>query len=227
MGLLFPAFKRMEKFKIIIIDDHKIVREGLKSMLLGNSPVEVIGEGSGENDLVDLLKHTSPTLVIMDISMPGKSGIELTEYVTQNYPQVKVLILTTNSDEDSIIASIEAGAHGFLHKDSSIKELLSAIELVCNGEGYFSENISSIIYKSYITRVKRDKVKEESQALSERELEIIRLFADGLAMKEIADKLCISPRTVESHKNNILDKLNLKNNVELVKYAIKQGIIKL
>jgi DNA-binding NarL/FixJ family response regulator len=217
----------MDKFKIIIIDDHKIVREGLKSMLLDNPIMEVIGEGSNEQDLVDLLKIHSPTLVIMDISMPGKSGIELTEFLTTNYPEVKTLILTTNSDEDSIIASIEAGANGFLHKDSSLKELLSAIELVCGGEGYFSENITSIIYKSYITRIKKDKSKTEVPALTERELEIIKLFSDGFSFKEIAEKLCISPRTVESHKNNILDKLGLKNSVELVKYAIKQGIIKL
>ena len=221
--------EKSEKYKIIIIDDHKIVREGLKSMLHGNPKMEVVGEGSGEKDLLELLKTHKPTLIVMDISMPGKSGVELTDYVTKNHPEIKVLILTTNSDEESIIASIEAGANGFLHKDSSLNELLSAIELVCSGEGYFSENISSIIYKSYITRIKnwKDNKNEFQKVLSDREVEIVKFYADGLSGKEIAEKLFISPRTVETHKNNILVKLNLKNNVELVKYAIKQGIIKL
>lgn len=219
----------MEKFKIIIIDDHKIVREGLKSMLLGNPKMEVSGEGAGEIDLLQLMKVQKPTLVIMDVAMPGKSGIELTTYLAKNHPEVKVLILTSNSDEESIVASIEAGADGFLHKDSSLTELLSAIELVCNGESYFSENISGIIYKSYINRIKNDKnyKPDQQKALSERELEIIKLLSDGLSGKEIAEKLFISPRTVETHKNNILEKLNLKNNIELLKYAIKNGIIKL
>lgn len=219
----------MGKYSIVILDDHKIVREGLKSMLLGNPKFEVIGEGGNESDLLVLLKIHTPNLIIMDISMPGKSGIELTDYIVKNHPGIKVLILTTNSDEKSIIASIEAGANGFLHKDSSLNELLEAIELVCNGEGYFSENISGIIYKSYIARIKYDNnyKPDRQKALSERELEIIRLLSDGLSGKEIAQRLFISPRTVETHKTNILEKLNLKNNVELLKYAIKQGIIKL
>lgn len=219
----------MDKISIIIIDDHKIVREGLKSMLMGNPQMEVIGEGANENDLKDLLNNLQPNLITMDISMPGKSGIELTKYISSNYPDIKVLILTTNNDEDSIISSIEAGANGFLHKDSSLEELTSAINLVISGEGYFSENISGIIYKSYINRIKYDKdyKPDDQKKLSERELEIIKLLSDGLSGKEIADKLFISPRTVETHKTNILTKLNLKNNIELVKYAIREGIIKL
>ena len=217
----------MDTCQIVIIDDHKIVREGLKSILLEKPNFEVIAEGANGDDLMEILKTHTPTLIIMDISMPGKSGIELTEHLTTHHPQVKVLILTTNSDEESIIASIEAGANGFLHKDCSAKELINAIELISSGEGYFSENITGIIYKSYINRLQYDKTYKQSnqKTLSERELEIIRHFAEGLSYKEIANQLNLSTKTIESHKNNILQKLELNTTIDLVKYAIKHKII--
>lgn len=219
----------MENCSIAIIDDHKIVREGLKSMLMENHSIQVIAEGANGDDLLEILKVQTPTLIIMDISMPGKSGIELTEYLTAHHPQIKVLILTTNSDEESIIAAIEAGANGFLHKDCSVKELFNAIELISAGEGYFSENITGIIYKSYINRIQYDKnYKQTNQkTLSEREVEIIKLFAEGLSYKEIANQLNLSTKTIESHKNNILQKLELSTTIDLVKYAIKNKIIRL
>ena len=219
----------MENCSIAIIDDHKIVREGLKSMLMENHSIQVIAEGANGDDLLEILKVQTPTLIIMDISMPGKSGIELTEYLTAHHPQIKVLILTTNSDEESIIAAIEAGANGFLHKDCSVKELFNAIELISAGEGYFSENITGIIYKSYINRIQYDNnYKQTNQkTLSEREVEIIKLFAEGLSYKEIANQLNLSTKTIESHKNNILQKLELSTTIDLVKYAIKNKIIRL
>jgi len=221
--------KKMEKCKIIIIDDHQIVRDGIKTMLLGNPQIDVVGLGGNEEDLMTLLQEHSPHLIIMDLSLPGKSGIELTEYITINHPDIKVLILTTSSDEESIIASIEAGADGFLNKDTSLNELLSAIEQICNGEGYFSENITGIIYKSYINRIKRDKnySPETQKNLTDREIDIIKVFSEGLTYKEIAARLNISVKTIETHKANILKKLELNNIIELVKYAIKNKIIRI
>ncbi len=219
----------MECISLIIVDDHKIVREGLKTMLLGNSQIQVVAEAANGDELIVLLKSHRPHIIIMDISMPGKSGIELTEYIADNHPEIKVLILTTNSDEESIIASIEAGASGFLHKDCSLEELLMAIELIHTDEGYFSENITSIIYKSYINKVKKDKTYrlDDSKHLTDRELEVVKLFSDGLSYKEIANQMNVSTKTIESHKTNILKKLELNNIIELVKYAIKNKIIRI
>ncbi len=219
----------MDKLKIVIIDDHQIVRDGIKTMMLGNPHIEVVGMGRNEDDLLSLLQEHAPHLIIMDLSLPGKSGIELTEYLTNNHPGIKVLILTTSSDEDSIIASIEAGADGFLNKDTSLKELIEAIDQVCNGNGYFSENITGIIYKSYITRLKEEKkhASDTQKALTDREVEIVKLFSGGLSYKEIAAELNISVKTIETHKSNILKKLELNNTIDLVKYAIKNKIIRI
>ncbi|MBS4014737.1 MAG: response regulator transcription factor [Bacteroidetes bacterium] len=217
------------KIKIAIIDDHKIVREGLKSMLMGINDFEIIAEGGNEADLLEILKNHIPSVIIMDISMPGKSGIELTSHVTDNYADIKVLILTTCCDEDSVVDSMEAGAHGFLHKECTLQELENAIKSVNAGEGYFSENITGIIYKSYITRIRSDKAykQDPKKALSEREVEVIKMFSEGLSYKEIADRMNLSTKTVEAHKANILKKLDLHNIIDLVKYAIKHKIIRL
>lgn len=219
----------MEKIKVIIIDDHKIIREGIKAILFNHPKIKVVAEGGNEIELKNLMQQHQPDIIIMDIAMPGKSGIELTSWLKENHPSVKVLILTSNSDEESIIASIQAGASGFLHKDSSAEELTAALTLIHEGEGYFSENISKIIYKSYISKVKAIPAENENKSnpLTEREIEIVKHFSNGLSYKEIAAALGISVKTVESHKVNILNKLEIKTTIDLVKYAIKNKIIQI
>lgn len=210
---------------MIVVDDHQIVRDGIKAMFIVSKTIKVIGEAADGNELILLLSKLTPDIIILDINLPGKSGVEITKEIKENNPQIKILILSANTDEDSIIGAIKAGANGFLPKDTSKDEFVSAINLVFKNEDYFGEKLSKIIYKSYVQHVKTKSISGNS--LSEREIEIIKLLADGLSSKEIADKLFISSRTVETHKNNIISKLNLKNNVELVKYAIKHGIVKL
>lgn len=217
----------MHIIKVISVDDHKIVRDGIRAMLMSNKEIKLIGEASGKEELFCLLEKSMPDLLLLDIAMPGTSGIEITKELSQTYPNIKTLILSANKDEESILNSVQAGAHGFLHKDSSKHELISAIKAVYNDEGYFSENLSKIIYNSYIKKVKEPAKKDKEPCLSERETDIIKLLGEGISYKEIADKLNISPRTVETHKSNILAKLNLNNTIELVKYAIKEGIIEL
>jgi DNA-binding NarL/FixJ family response regulator len=217
----------METIKVAIVDDHQIVRDGIKAMLLLSKNIKVIGEAADYLGLTKVLEKEIPEILVLDISMPGKSGIEITRELSESHPSIKILILSANTDEDSIIEAIKAGAKGFLPKDTPRDEFFEAINLVHSNEGYFGEKLSKIIYKSYIQHVKTGKNTNVEPSISERETEIINLLADGLSCKEIADTLFISPRTVESHKANILEKLNLKNNIELVKYAIKQGIVKL
>lgn len=214
----------MEKRKIILVDDHQIVRDGLKAMTLTNKSIEIIGEAGDYESLIKELEKNLPDLIILDISMPGKSGTEITGILKETHPQIKILILSANNQEESIVDAIKSGADGFLSKDTSKEELFTAIESVCNGEGYFGEKLSKIIYKSYIHHVKH---KNADNQLTEREIEIIKYLSDGLSGKEIADAMFISPRTVETHRANILSKLNLKCNIDIVKFAIKQGIVKL
>ncbi len=213
----------MAKIKIILTDDHKIVRDGIRAMLIGNPDIEIIAEASSGKELNECLPKLSPNVLVLDIGLPDVSGIELIPYILKGSASIKILVLSANCSEEIITSCIKAGAHGFLHKDSSKEEFIEAIKAVHEDEGYFSENISRLIYKSYINKIKENN--PESKSLSEREKEIIRLFSDGLSFKEIGERLFISPRTVESHKNNILEKLELRNTIELVKYAFKSGII--
>jgi DNA-binding NarL/FixJ family response regulator len=217
----------MSAINVVIVDDHQIVRDGIKAMLMLSKSIKVIGEAADNDGLVQILEKNIPDIIILDITLPGKSGIEITNELVKKELPLKILILSANTDEENIIGAIKAGASGFLPKDTPKDEFIEAINLVYNGEGYFGEKLSKIIYKSYIQHVKTKKDSEPELCLSDREIEIIKQLAEGLSVKEIADKLFISPRTVESHKNNILGKLNLKNNIELVKFAIKQGIVKL
>jgi len=217
----------MELIKVILVDDHKIVRDGIKAMTFLEKSIKIIGEASDYDSLTELLEKQLPDLIILDITLPGKTGTEIAEILKEKFPTIKILMLSANNDEDSIIEAIQAGAEGFLSKDTSREELLLAINSVCSGEGYFGEKLSKIIYKSYITYVKKNPENNTDANLSDREIEIIKLLSEGLCGKEIAEKLYISPRTVETHRANILAKLHLKNNIDLVKYAIKNNIVKL
>ena len=215
----------MEKIKIVLVDDHQMFRDGVKSVLSDEENIELIGEVGNGNDLYELLKIDSPDLIITDISMPDISGIEITKYVTENYPEIKILILSMHSNVEFITKSLGAGANGYLPKDTSMNELLEAINTIYKGENYFNKDISDTILKSIINKSKSAKENSKNESLTKREMEIVSLVVEGLTNKEIADKLFISVRTVDSHKNNIMQKLNLKSSVELVKYAIKNKLV--
>ncbi len=213
--------------KVLIVDDHTIVRDGIKALLSGQDDIRIESEASSGRDLLSLLKTSHPDLILLDISLPDYSGIELCEIVRREYPVIQVLFLSMYNTEEYIFNAIKAGAQGYLPKNISQSELLLAIRTVSQGTEYFSESISNIILKSYIKKAK-DKEPESlnpENSLSKRELEILKLFAEGFPNPEIAEKLFISTRTVESHKNHIMQKLNLKSTVDLVKFAIKHQII--
>jgi DNA-binding NarL/FixJ family response regulator len=214
--------------KIFIIDDHKIVRDGLRSLIIPCRNIRIVGETSTGKGLLVLLEKELPDVVILDLVLPDISGLDLIKIISEKYPCIKILILTAEMDEDIIMTTIKNGASGFLNKDVSAKEFIKAVQLVAEGESYFGQRISGIIYKSYINKVQNYNEKNSKcPALSERETEIVLLLSEGLTFKDIAAKLFISPRTVENHKTNILEKLGLKNTIELVRYAIKENILKL
>lgn len=219
----------MGKIKIILVDDHRLVRDGIKALLTGTNNIEIIGEASDGKELIHLLISLRPDLLIMDISLPEVSGIELTKTICKEYPGIKVLMLSMYNSEDFILGSIKAGAKGYLPKNTSRNELLEAIYAIESGEDFFSESVSKIMLKSYVRRATDDEksMDKSSEILTARETEVLKLYVEGLINKEISDKLDISIRTVETHKNHIMRKLGLKSTVEMVKFAIRNKIVEI
>lgn len=216
----------MPSIKIILTEDHQLLRDGIKALIASDN-IEIIGEASTGAELWKLMETNRPDIILMDISLPNVSGIELSRLLSERYPEVKVLILSMFTDESFINQAIKAGAKGYLHKNTTREEMLTAIDTVYSGSEFYSDNISKIILRSYIDKAKKngDEINNPHELLSKREIEILKMFAEGFINKEIADRLFISIRTVESHKNHIMQKLNLKTQVELVKYAIRHSII--
>lgn len=219
----------MSIIKIILVDDHRLIRDGIKSLLADTKNIDVIDEASDGYDLMEKLKHKIPDIILLDISLPKISGLDVITLVNNNYPQIKILILSMFINEDYVFNAIKAGASGYMHKNTTKKELLEAIYKINDGQNYFSDSVSGIILKSYIRKAQTgDNYSEkEEKTLSRRELEILKLFAEGHTNQEIADKLFISIRTVESHKNHIMTKLELRSTVDLIKFAIKNNIIEI
>ncbi|MBN1340670.1 MAG: response regulator transcription factor [Bacteroidales bacterium] len=217
----------MSPIKVILVDDHAIVRDGIKA-LINTDEIEVAGEASSAAELFALLKTGKPDIVILDISLPDISGIEIAGIITADYPGIRVIILSMHLNEDFIFNAIKAGAMAYLPKNTTKRELLEAIRQVAAGEEYFTGPVSTIILKSYVKKAKNDsKGAPVENLLSKREHEILKLFAEGKSNRDIAGQLFISNRTVESHKNHIMQKLGLKSTVELIKFAIRNNIIEI
>jgi len=215
----------MEKIKIILVDDHALFRDGIKSILDEEEDILVIDEAPDAKTLFEKLLFHQPDMVITDISLPDMSGIEITKKIVQLYPDIKVLMLSMHNNEEFITSSLKAGANGYLSKDIQSAELMEAIHSVMNGKIYFNKEISQTILNNY--RVGDATTTNSINNLTERELEVIKLVGEGFINKEIADKLNISIRTVDAHKNHMMQKLEIKSTVDLVKFAIKNKLIEL
>lgn len=218
------------KIKVLIVDDHRIVRQGIHSLLEDCQWIEVVGESQDGSDMLRMIRHYPVDVILLDINLPGLSGIDLLRKL-KSQPEtspIEVIILSMFTQEEYILDAIKAGAKGYLPKNTSRNELLEAIRAVSEGQEYFSPLISGILLKSIVKEKQDDQQSDRPEdVLSKREIEILILFAKGFSNAEIADKLFISIRTVESHKNHILQKLGLRNNVDLVKYAIKHKLVEL
>ncbi|PID95717.1 MAG: DNA-binding response regulator [Bacteroidetes bacterium] len=213
----------MNKIKIIIVDDHRIVRQGLKSLLIGCDSIQIIASVGTAQELFDYLKQTIPDVITLDIGLPDMSGIDVLKKLSEKKIKAKAIMLSAHSSEENISNAVLAGAKGFLPKNTESKEFINAIKIVHSGGVYFGKDISDIIYQDYVTNIKEKN--KNKVVLTNREIEIAKLICNGLLYKEIADRLNISVRTVESHKKNIFDKLQINSPVELVKYAIRNHII--
>jgi DNA-binding NarL/FixJ family response regulator len=211
--------------RLFLVDDHTIVLDGLRALLTGHSDITITGEAANGDELLELLRLKQPDIILMDISLPGTSGIELCRMVKERLPVVKVLFLSMYTSEEFVFNAVKAGASGYLPKNISQNELLQAIRTIYGGGDYFNEAISNIILKSFVRKSRNTEGQEEpGELLSKRELEILKLFAEGRSNSEISEQLFISIRTVESHKNHIMQKLNLKSPVDLIKFAIRHNI---
>lgn len=214
----------MAKYKILIADDHVMIRDGVKSLLKQNKDCQVIGEAMTGLEAIEKYDALKPDLAILDISMPEMNGMEAAREIIKNHPEACVIILSMYDDEDYISQCIEYGVKGFVVKNESGKELNYAIKSVLEGRNYFSQRVQEVIVKKYTTGVKR-KPKEPEIKLTSREIEITKLIAEGLTSHQIADKLFISPRTVETHRANLIKKVGVRNSIELVKRVEKMGVI--
>ncbi len=219
----------MKKIKIVLVDDHQIVRDGIKALISGRQEIEIIGESNNAYEFFDLLKEAKPDIVLLDISLPTMSGIEVSKIISREYPEIKVLMLSMYTSEDFIFNALKSGIHGYLPKNTTQDELVLAINEIYNGREYFSKTISDTILKSYVNSARRgNKLSDDKlDNLTNREREILQHIVEGLLNPDIAKKLNISIRTVETHKTSIMLKLNLSSVVDLVKFAIKNKIIEL
>jgi len=214
-----------KKYKIVIVDDHNILRDGLKFTLTQVEFADVIGEAGNGKEFLKLMETAKPDVVLMDISMPEMDGIEATKEILKKNPELKIIALTMFGDEEYYFKMVHAGARGFVLKKSGINELEKAIIAVANGENYFSNELLRNIILN-ITDNKIKKVISNTPAnLTKRELEVLQQICNGFTKKEIGEKLHISPKTVEGHRNRLLAKTNSKNTVSLVMYAIKNKLI--
>lgn len=213
-----------KKTKICITDDHKIVCQGIKSFLIGNKEFELVNCLSNGKELLNTLKDNQPDILLLDINLPGLSGIQIAKIIKKEYPKIKIIFLSSNTDSESLNNATKAGGFGYLSKDIKEEEFLFALTEITAGKKYFSKGVQNQVFENYSTAIK---TKIQNDILTEREIEVVKLFVEGYSYKEIAERLFISKRTVETHKKNILDKLNLKSTVDLVKYAILNGIISL
>jgi DNA-binding NarL/FixJ family response regulator len=210
-----------QKIKILLVDDHKIIRVGLKGFIHLQPDMVVVGECGDEQNALLLTEKLVPDVILMDIDLQGSSGISATRQIKSKFPNMKILAITLHEEEMSILPMVQAGALGYVLKNADPLEMIDAIRTVHRGNSYYSGQVSDIILHS----LSRQKTNTLPDGLTTREMEVLSMIAQEYSNGQIADKLFISIRTVDTHRRNLLDKLNLKNTAGLVKYAIEKGLI--
>jgi len=215
----------VKKLRILLADDHTVMRSGLRALLERQDNFEIVGEAENGRDAVSLSAHLQPNVVIMDVGMPLLNGIEATKALLKQSPSTGVVILSMHSDEAYVMRSLQAGARAYLLKDSAAADLLSAIDAVSRGKSFFSAAISRLLAEDYVRVLRQRGAVDSYELLTMREREILQLLAEGKTNKEVAAELNISPYTVETHRGHILEKLGLHTPAELILYAVRKGII--
>jgi len=212
--------------RLLLVDDHAIVRSGLRMLLDGKPDVEIVGEAGTAAEAMSMAEQVQPNVILMDIGLPDKSGIEATREIKTRYPEIAVVALTIHEDEEYFFKMLDAGASGYVPKRAAPEELLSAIRVAAEGEVYLYPSLAKLLVRDYLNEDRPADHKDALDGLTERESEVLAHLADGASNSDIASALVISPKTVERHRENIMRKLNLHSRAELVRYAIRKGIIK-
>lgn len=215
----------MHKHRIVIAEDHTLVRAGLRALLLQEDDLEVVGEAGNGRDAVRSVSSLSPDLVLMDLTMPGSNGIEAIAEIKRRFPAVRVLVLTLHKSDEYIHESLDAGADGYILKDATQDELRAAIRSVLSGKTYLSPDVSSRIVTGYLGGGRSPAPTSAWDTITQRERQVLKLIAEGHGNKYIAEYLCLSVKTVEKHRSNLMKKLDLHNASTLTAYAIEKGLV--
>ncbi len=213
----------MPKAKVLLVDDHKVVRQGLKALFANEPDLEIVGEADDGREALALVPELQPDVILMDISMPGLNGIEATRQIIQAYPDVKVIVLSMHANEEYVFQVLRAGASGYVLKQSDSLEVLTAIRAALSGGSFLSPPISRTVIDDYVRRAEARRRDSDLDILTAREREVLQLLAEGLSNREIAAQLNISVKTVETHRSNMMSKLDVSSKTELVKYALRKG----
>ncbi|MGD9241005.1 MAG: response regulator transcription factor [Desulfobacterales bacterium] len=214
-----------EKVRIALAEDHTILREGLRALLSADPDFEIIGEAADGREAVRIVEKQIPDLILMDLSMPRMTGMDAIREIKKRYPQTKIIALTVHKTEEYLRTTLKAGADGYVLKDATHDELVMAIESVLKGKTYLSPGVSGKVIEGYLEGKERRMPPSTLGLLSQREREVLKLIAEGYKNKEIATDLCISLKTVEKHRANLMKKLDLHNAAALTAYAIEQGLV--
>lgn len=213
----------MAKIRVLLVDDHAILRDGIRALLTLYDDIEVVGEAADGRAAIDMVRQLSPDVVLMDIAMPVLDGLEATRRILKENPGVKILVLTQHDNKEYVLSSIKAGATGCLPKKAVASELVSAIRVIQRGDSYLYPSVASVLVGEYLYLHKEEQ--DPYNSLTNREREVLKLIADGRTSREIADLLYISVKTVLGHRTKIMEKLDIHNRTELIKYAIRKGLI--
>jgi len=215
----------MQKIRILVVDDHTILRDGICALLTLASDMVVVGEAANGREALEKVKELEPDVVIMDIAMPLLGGLETTRRIRKEFPETKVLALTQYADKEYVFPVIEAGAHGFISKTAASSELALGIRSVYRGESFLSPSVAKLLVENFQQGANLQQRRDPYDQLTGREREVLKLLVEGHTTQDIADILVISPKTVEGYKTSLMDKLDIHNRVDLVKYALRKGII--
>jgi two-component system response regulator NreC len=211
--------------RLLLVDDHAVVRTGLRMMLEGEDDIEIVGEAADATEAINQISLLEPQVVLMDIGLPDMSGIEATRQIKKLAPEIAIVALTIHEDEEYFFKMLDAGASGYVPKRAAPEELIKAIRVSAQGEVYLYPSLAKLLVSDYLTQTNQPKKQATMDGLTPREYEVLTLLADGASNVEIGEQLSISPKTVSRHRENIMGKLNLHSRAELVKYAIRKGII--
>ena len=217
----------MEKIRVLIVDDHTLVRDGIRALLSLVSNVEVVGEAANGKEALEKVKELTPDVVLMDLAMPIMSGLEATRRIRKEFPKTRVLAITQYDDSEYVIPIIEAGACGYVTKMVAFSELASAIQAAYRGDSFLSPSAAAALVEECQQKTGAEGEKDPYQQLTDREREVLKLLAEGNTAREIADILVVSPKTVEWYKASLMNKLNIHNKTDLIKFAIRKRIITL